>query len=344
MRSVTLNIPGLFGPDIAIHPDDLPDLPALNWFLTRAARQPCRAESASYQLCQLFGLTDSSGKDIPVAAISRLSDDDQPPQGVWLRADPVHVTADRDGLVLIDSNRFNLTQHDALALAAEVNRVLNSRNLTLEVPVPYRWYIQLPEPQRLTTTPVDAVVGKDILPYMPAGDDRVAWIQMLNEIQMLLHDTNVNLQREQNKQLPINSVWIWGQGSLPDMIPRKWSKVVSNDMLAKGLAMLSATPYETLPERYQDTNSNDSFSCLYATRSMQRFNYYNDLEGWLEAIIEIDKNWIAPLSSELKNNRLDQVNLQTDRMLLSMNRRSRYQFWKKKQTLHSFKSLINMQN
>ncbi len=343
MRSVTFNVPGLFGPDIAIHPDDLPDLPALNWFLTRAAREPCQAESASYQLCQLFGLAASSGKDLPVAAISRLSDDDQPPQGVWLRADPVHVSADRDGLVLIDSARFNLSQHDALALAAEVNRVLSSKNLTLEVPVPYRWYIQLPESQHLQTTPIDAVVGKDILPYMPTGDDRVAWIQMLNEIQMLLHETNVNLQRQDKKQLPINSVWIWGQGSVPDMIARKWSTVLSDDILAKGLAMLSATPFQELPDRYpKQDNNNSSFSTLIATRSMQRFNHYNDLEGWLEALIEIDKNWLDPLRTELKNNHLDQVNIQTDRMLLAMNRRSRYRFWKKKQTLLSFRQFINM--
>ena len=121
MRSLTVFIPGLFGPDIAIHSDDLPSLPALNWFLSRGVCQNIQQVSASYTLCDLFGLPANKSGDYPIAAISRLSDDNQHPEGLWLRADPVHVSADRDGLILIDNNRFALTQSDALALAADIN-------------------------------------------------------------------------------------------------------------------------------------------------------------------------------------------------------------------------------
>ena len=142
MRSLTVFIPGLFGPDIKIHPDDLPSLPALDYFLTRGTHQTLEKKSPSTTLCALFGLFADEGRDLPIAAISRLSDDNQHPEGHWLRADPVHVSADRDGLILIDSHQFVLSQHDALALATDINQLLSPYALELEVPVSNRWYLK----------------------------------------------------------------------------------------------------------------------------------------------------------------------------------------------------------
>jgi len=67
MRSLTLYIPGLFGPDIAIHPDDLPSLPSLNWMLSKGSYQTLKSSSASYGLCELFGLTAKEENDLPIA-------------------------------------------------------------------------------------------------------------------------------------------------------------------------------------------------------------------------------------------------------------------------------------
>lgn len=338
MRSLTIYIPGLFGPETPVQKDDLPTLPALNWFLSKADRETLTIKSPSYQLCDLFGLEYPADHDYPVAAIARLNDDNQPPSGFWLRADPVHVAADRDGLILLDSTRFRLSQHNALALAAEVNKMLEPRGMSLEVPMPYRWYIRLPENQHLITTPIDMVVGKDLLPYMPRGDDRIAWIQLLNEIQMVLHGAEINEQRQQEKQLPINSLWFWGTGAIPDRLERKWSQVISDDILARGLAMLAATPFKELPEMLPAlTNIETGFNGLLAFQGLQRFNYYHDLEGWFEALMDIEKNWLQPLKNELLNNRLEQIHLRTDSVLFTLDNSSRFRFWRKQKNVLSYK-------
>ena len=57
MRSLTVYISGLFGPDVAIHSDDFPNLPSLNWMLSKGNYQTLNSSSASYDLCELFGLT-----------------------------------------------------------------------------------------------------------------------------------------------------------------------------------------------------------------------------------------------------------------------------------------------
>lgn len=338
MRSITLFIPGLLGPDIAIHPDDLPSLPALNWFLTKGQHQTRPALSASYSLCELFGLSSEKETDFPIAAISRLSDDNQQPEGVWLRADPVHVQADRDGLILIDNNRFSLSQHDALGLAADINIILKPYELELEVPVPYRWYLKVQNGLKLKTTPIDSVVGRDILPYMPSGDDRINMIQLMNDIQMTLHDSDINKKREQEKALPINSIWFWGYGALPKIIDRQWSFIISDEMLAKGLSMIAATPFEELPQNYADIKKTDpNYNGLLVINSFQKFSYYHDLEGWLEALMYYESNWFSPLLKALKRKELDQLTIRTETRTISLDKACRYKLWKKQKTLNSFK-------
>lgn len=341
MRSLTVFIPGLFGPDIAIHPDDLPGLPAFDWFLTKGTHQEIKQNSASYSLCELFGLSSEDG-DHPVAAISRLSDDNQHPEGLWLRADPVHVSADRDGLILIDNNRFNLNQRDALALAADINLLLEPYSMNLEIPVPTRWYLRVHEDYKLKTTPLDSIVGKDILPYMPTGDDRINIIQLMNDIQMTLHASDVNKRREQEKELPINSVWFWGYGELPKIIDRHWSFVASDEMLAKGLSMIAATPFEELSESYNDLKDKGaSYNGLVVLNSFQKFSYYHDLEGWLEALLSIESNWFVPLLNALKRKQLDQLTISTDINSIKLDSYSRYKVWKKQKSLHSFKNNLS---
>ncbi len=337
MRSLTVFIPGLFGPDIAIHPDDLPSLPALNWFVTKGTHQSLPQNSASYTLCDLFGLSSEQG-DHPVAAISRLSDDNQHPEGLWLRVDPVHVSADRDGLILIDNNQFTLNQRDALALAADINLLFEPYGISIEVPVPYRWYLRVHEDYKLKTIPVDAIVGKDILPFMPTGDDRINVIQLMNDIQMTLHNSDVNKRREQEKQLPINSVWFWGYGELPKIIERHWSFVYSDELLAKGLSMIAATPFEVLPETYTDINVNDaSYNGLIVINSFQKYSYYHDLEGWLEALLSVESNWFSPLLNAYKRKEFDQLTIRTDINSIVAENSCRYKFWKKKKDFMSFK-------
>jgi hypothetical protein len=339
MRSLTLFIPGLFGPDIAIHPDDLPSLPALNWFLSKGQFQTLKQISPSYTLCELFGLSAKEG-DHPVAAISRLTDDNQHPEGLWLRADPVHVSADRDGLILIDNNRFTLSQRDAIALAADINFLFELYGISLEVPVPTRWYLRVNENYKIKTVPVDSIVGKDILPYMPTGDDRINVIQLMNDIQMTLHNSDVNKRREQEKQLPINSVWFWGYGELPKIIERHWSFISSDEILAKGLSMVAATPFQDLPESYNELkNSGKSYNGLIVLNSFQKYGYYHDLEGWLEALLSVESNWFDPLRIALKTNKLDKLTIRTEINEITLNRTSKYKVWKKQKTINSFKKI-----
>ena len=59
-----------------------------------------------------------------------------------MRADPAHVAASRDGLVLFDQRRFDLGRAEAHELAGTIQPLLKPHGLRLEVPGPRRWYMR----------------------------------------------------------------------------------------------------------------------------------------------------------------------------------------------------------
>lgn len=338
LKNLTLFIPGLFGPDISIHPDDLPELPALNWFLTRGNRIDLNASSPSYSLCGLFGLGSDKNNDLPVAALTRLIDDDRPPEGFWLRADPVHVSPGGDGLTLMDHHRFTLSQSEAVALASEITDLLLPYGVELDVPVPHRWYLKTHKPFALTTTPIDAVAGQDLRPCMPGGDDRIHFIQLMNDIQMVLHKAAVNQKRERAQLLPVNSVWLWGYGELPKTIDRNWSFVIGDGVLAQGLSMVSSIPFKALPAGYTEIDgiSSDD-NGLIVIHALQKFCDYHDLEGWLEALIDYEENWFGPLLAAYKRKAIGALQIRTTALSIAPGKYARFGFFHKPKTIHAIR-------
>ena len=68
------------------------------------------------------------------------------------------------------------------------------------------------------------------IPYLPTGKDGKQWHTVLNEMQILLHTAQVNIERERRGDLPINSLWFWGSGRLPQEIQRvDWARVHSEE-------------------------------------------------------------------------------------------------------------------
>jgi hypothetical protein len=70
--------------------------------------------------------------------------------------------------------------------------------------------------------------------FLPSGDDTANHRNLLGEIEMALHDHPVNLARESNGKLPINSLWLWGGGTAPEQITRPQPPLFSDNALLTG--------------------------------------------------------------------------------------------------------------
>jgi len=262
----------------------------------------------------LFGIAKEENADLPVAAVTRVLDLGVIDNGWWLRADPVHLSLERDSLVLANASRLDVTPEEAGRLVAEIMEVFKADGWLLKAPRPDRWYLKPAHTQKITTTPLSEVVGRDIHPYLPQGPDGKAWHTTLNEIQILLHTATANVEREQNGKLPINSLWFWGGGVLPRIKPVSWVQVWSTEPVSLALARLSGTPGENLPSGFeswmqQATKPGDHLVVLH---EVQDAVLSGDPQAWKVAMDVIEQLWMVPLLATLKKGGLGSAVLLTD--------------------------------
>jgi hypothetical protein len=337
MRRLTLYIPGLTGPAVPLGDNDVPPLPALSQILGRARRRRHEKDSLR-QLCGLLGLKTSPIRDVPVAAVTRLIDGEDPPDGIWMRADPVHLSADRDRLLLIDASLFKMSQHDALALATEVQQVLDDQGWHLEVPFPDRWYIRLDEDPQVTTFDPRRAGGRDVDRHLPRGKGARVMHRLMNEVQMQLHDADINREREARGELAVNSIWFWGVGELPDVLPRLWSMVYSSDAFTRGLAMLSMTPCQNVTETASQLLPalNEQTKVLVCLEGCRVPAQYGDLPRWHDALADLEQHWFAPLLRAVQDNTVQELTVITDRLLFRLARPDLKKFWRRSKTVARF--------
>lgn len=191
-------------------------LPALESVLARGTRSSFSDEGIEAALCQRLGIQKQ--QDWPVAPIALQADGGVPGSDGWLRADPVHLAVMRDRIVLSDNATLKLGQDEADALAASIAAHFGV-DFSPQPLRPQRWYLRLPQAPQLETTPLSGATGRDIDPLLPRGADALHYRTLMNELQMLLHAHPVNLAREARGELPVNSLWLWGGGTLPEVAP-----------------------------------------------------------------------------------------------------------------------------
>ncbi len=340
MKRVHLIISPLFHAMPAYPP--ITGLNQLELFLSRAQVSPAIETHLETILLYLFNLPSNA----PIAAFTRLHDSGER-QGYWLRADPVYLRPDQDRLVLFDAaTALSLNQQEAWQLVQEINAFLHQDGLCFEAVAPNRWYLSLPNEPQFTTQPLRDVRGDDIRHHLPKGTERMRWQRYLNEIQMLLFQSNTNEKREQRGELPVNSVWFWGEGHLPNMLEKpRFSSIWSDDALALGLAKWqniigAATPANGVLwlNEFKNTltNSTDNIETLVILNQ----NLQDEIEGqkWLN---HLDDEWFKPLLGALKQGIINEIVLYPchDKRTFSLNRWQLWQMWKWKQRWEKFVEL-----
>lgn len=325
-NAITLVVPGLF----AAEPtgDASPRAPALEFLLSRAETSEPELVGEDYytHLLGLFGIRTQPSEELPVAAISHLIDFDSGHEGFWIRADPVSLRPDLHRLVLYDA--FPLEKAQALALAQEVNSVLADRGWHIDIGRDVRrWYVRLDELPRLRTHPPREAMGRHIDPFLPRGPEAMRWHGVINAIQMVLYDCAVNRARERSGVLPVNSIWFWGAGALPSPVSSSWSRLVSDEAFALGLAKLCQCPVsrETgVPECV-----NEEGEVLVVLQSA-------GVETWKTRVETLDGEWVDPILRRLKSGRLSTVTLDTLDKVYRLTAVGMRRFWRRTRPLHAY--------
>lgn len=268
--------------------------PGLDWLLGHAECH--RGPRVAYEtaLAEIGGL----GEKAPFGALRRLGEatPTSASDGHWLCADPVHLRFHHERIVLADAGAFDLTEDEAQTLVRSINAEFGDIG-TLHVATARRWYLQVPVAVDPENSPLSTMAGKRLSGELSGRPSPLR--RWLNELQMFLHGHSVNAARAQRGLPAVNSLWLWGAGSLPDSPARHFVTIAGNDPLARGLALATGAAPCPLPDHASQLLATDSPAVLAVLDSLLPPVLYEDAAGWRAALEALDRNWFSPLRTAL---------------------------------------------
>jgi hypothetical protein len=275
-------------------------LEALETLIARGRREAGPPIEPEHWLLGQFGV--GRQRDWPSAPYCLLGDGGAPGEDVWMRADPVHLRAGRDHIVLADTSRFDITREESDAFAASINTHFAGR-FTLLAQHPQRWYLRLPASPDIETEATARACGDSIDAHLPRGTQAVHWHALANELQMLLHQHPANDAREARGEIPVNGIWAWGAGRMAPIERKPFRLVVADDTLALGLARAcgaaSASPPATGEAWLASASTGTEGSVLLVLGALRMPHSYADAPAWREGLAALEREWFRPLRQAL---------------------------------------------
>jgi len=265
----------------------------------------------------LSSILDVLPRGWPAAAASRQRDAGDAANAAWLRADPAYVQPDINGARLLSyGDALALGAADAAALLKPLKPLFGDAGFPIDAPVPSRWYLRLPLGAKLPefTSPEQAL-GADLFDELPQGPEGRRWRALLSEAQVVLHNHPLNAQRAAAGLAPVNSLWFWGAGALPDRVQSNYTRIASDDETLTALAALGGVNIEAKPVSWNARA--DAANTLFDLRDAR------DL-----ALLERD--WFAPLREALAAGSLTQLRFDfDDGARYDLARSQRWRFWRR---------------
>lgn len=197
---VDLVIPGLL--NLPLH--ELPtstlrqDTPLLHHLLRFASRRVNNQSDFDQVVLDRLGLNQSA---LPYARALN------PAEGERLLFRLVHLKSDLNNAVVypvdIDENEKNLLINDLSGYFKE--------DFDVEALSDQTWIMHLHKNRSIQQAPhYLSALGKQVAQYLQQAHSNLDWYRLFNEIQMFLHQHDINRQRQQRGQLLVNSLWCWG--------------------------------------------------------------------------------------------------------------------------------------
>jgi hypothetical protein len=244
-----------------------------------------------------------------VAAVTYREDFGEHPPGACLRADPVHLRADTGGLILFDAGSFALDAEECRALVPTLDAHLAEDHWRLVCQHPQRWYLLGERAPLLETPPLPVVRATPVSAKPYRGADAVTWMGRLNELQMLMHSHPVNQRRAARGQPAVNSVWLWGGGERQPVQPAPGTRIVSDNVFARGMAGESGVPALPLPADASRLPAADGGHTLVLLEQCRDAAAYEEVAAWQAALEALERDWFAPLIAALRARRVEVLQL-----------------------------------
>ena len=268
--------------------------------------------------------------DCPIAALTQLGEYDTPIDTTtyWLLATPVHLTLQRDFFSMTEA--LTLSNADSLSLIAHLNAHFADNDYVFSLTPSQQWLLKVPNKHELLTTPISQVIGRDTRPYMPSGADAAWAAQLTNEIQMLLFEHPINQAREARGELAMNSIWLSGTGTLPEIpVTISNKSIYSDHVIVKGLAKRTQLPLFTEPLSIGRLLSDNKMGGRNAAETIL----------WID-LAKTQHDWFTDILRLLRKRELKHINLYFELsgkvLELTLSTWDIWKFWRKRKPIADY--------
>lgn len=281
-------------------------------------------------LGQLGRVLDVLPRAWPAAAAARQRDAGDALGAAWLRADPAYVRPDINGArLLAHGPALGLDAADVAAFLPALRPLFGDAGVPIDAPTPSRWYLRLPAGSRWPTfVSPDTALGDDVFDHLPgaSADDRGEarrWRALLSEAQVVLHNHPRNAERIAKGMAPVNSVWFWGAGVLPDSVRTGFTHIATDDEALEAMALLAGATTSRLPQGWTSARGDGPVGASSAGPALFDLRHARDLAA-------LEAEWLAPVHADLLAHRLQRATLDfADGCAFVLTPGQRWRFWRR---------------
>jgi len=155
--------------------------------------------------------------------------------GAWIAAaDPVHLEARLDHLCLYALRGNDISRKELRDLFDHLQTTFGDDERYAFARLGDLAYLRGQHAIATAAVSPDVVDGSPPDEFMPVGDNAATHDQLLSELQMALHDHELNQQRAASGKRSVNSIWFWGGGTAPEKEARPIPPLFAVDPLFRG--------------------------------------------------------------------------------------------------------------
>lgn len=302
--------PGLLGPiapTLADAARSQATLPTLARLLARAKRHAVAGTSTEALIAYLYPQAPASGP--LVAAGMGLTD-----PGHYYQAAPVHLRADRDRLLLFAGADVALNSTEAQAITSAFNGVFSTDGMQLDL-TGSAGVMSAKTPPGPNLPGLFDVAGRYLDTVLPGEAAARPWRQLLNEVQMLLHDHPVNQARAERGELTVNGLWFFGGG--PAIASSSSPPLDAEHALVRGLMAMDQAPIHA-----------DQLANLNIWEAGAHALMAGDIPAWLAALQSFEQTIAPKIEQQARQGAKRVTLLPGNGSAYTLSHRSHWRFWR----------------
>ena len=248
---------------------------------------------------------------------------DMSPDDVAFRVNLITVEGEGayDNLIIKDHSAGEIGNEEAEDLIRYIDKELGSSNISFYPGVSYRCLMASDVfGGEYKFTPPHDVLNQHAGEHLPKGDGADKITKLIYKSYQLLKDHPINMERVKKGLNPANSIWVWGYGKKPLLLPFKekyglGGSVITAVNLVKGYGMCAGLKVVDVPGATGVLNTNydgKAQSAIKEFESGQDFvlvhveapdecSHAGDLDGKIQALGLIDEKIFKPVYQYLEN-------------------------------------------